>query len=103
MPINVTQSPYLPLLQTKETLTTRVSSFGSKCELPAPLLKKIGDCGIMDSILSFAEFKSQKELKKGDGAKRARLTGAGLGYGSPLLLDVFLHDSMHEARLCMPS
>jgi DNA topoisomerase-2 len=30
----------------------------------------------MDNILSFAAFKSQKELKKSDGAKRSRLTGA---------------------------
>lgn len=30
----------------------------------------------MDNILSFAAFKSQKELKKSDGAKRSRLIGA---------------------------
>jgi hypothetical protein len=30
--------------QTKETLTTKASSFGSKCELPAPLLEKIAKC-----------------------------------------------------------
>ncbi len=30
----------------------------------------------MDLILSFASFKADKELKKGDGAKRQRLTGA---------------------------
>jgi hypothetical protein len=30
----------------------------------------------MDNILSFAAFKSQKDLKKSDGAKRSRLTGA---------------------------
>ena len=30
----------------------------------------------MENILSFAAFKSQKELKKSDGAKRSRLIGA---------------------------
>ena len=31
--------------------------------------------GVVDLILSFASFKANKELKKGDGAKRQRLTG----------------------------
>lgn len=30
----------------------------------------------MENILSYAAFKSQKDLKKSDGAKRSRLTGA---------------------------
>jgi hypothetical protein len=54
----------------------RASSFGSKCELPDPFLKKVANCGVVDSILSFASFKADRELKKGDGAKRHRLTGA---------------------------
>ena len=62
--------------QTKETLTTKVSSFGSKCELSPALLERIAKSGVVDSILSFADFKNQKELKKSDGAKRSRLTGA---------------------------
>ncbi|KAI7839009.1 hypothetical protein COHA_007248 [Chlorella ohadii] len=61
--------------QTKDTLTLRASSFGSKCELPDAFLKKVANCGIVDLILSFASFKADKELKKGDGAKRQRLTG----------------------------
>lgn len=31
-------------LQTKDTLTLRASSFGSKCDLPDPFLKKVGGC-----------------------------------------------------------
>lgn len=65
----------LPGLQTKENLTLRASSFGSKCEMSVPYLDKIIKCGLADSILSFAEFKSQKELKKNDGTKRSRLLG----------------------------
>lgn len=61
--------------QTKENLTLRASSFGSKCELPVPFLDKVAKCGLTDSILSFAEFRNNKELKKSDGAKRSRLTG----------------------------
>jgi len=61
--------------QTKDTLTLRASAFGSKCQLPDTFLKKLGNCGITDAILSFANFKANKDLKKGDGAKRQRLLG----------------------------
>jgi DNA topoisomerase-2 len=61
--------------QTKETLTLRASAFGSKCELPDAFLKRVMAGGLADAVLSFASFKANKELKKGDGAKRARLTG----------------------------
>lgn len=61
--------------QTKETLTIKASSFGSKCELTSQFMDKVAKCGVMDNILSFAAFKNQKELKKSDGAKRSRLTG----------------------------
>jgi hypothetical protein len=61
--------------QTKDTLTIKASSFGSKCELSPQLMDKVAKCGVMDNILSFAAFKNQKELKKSDGAKRSRLTG----------------------------
>ncbi|KAG0580579.1 hypothetical protein KC19_4G184100 [Ceratodon purpureus] len=61
--------------QTKETLTTRASSFGSKCELSAEFLKKVAKCGLVDNVLTWADFKQSKELKKNDGAKRQRITG----------------------------
>jgi hypothetical protein len=63
------------LLQTKDTLTIKASSFGSKCELTPQLMDKVAKCGVMDNILSFAAFKNQKQLTKSDGAKRSRLTG----------------------------
>lgn len=63
-------------MQTKETLTLRASSFGSKCDLPEKLIKKVGnDCGVIELVASFATFKSSKELKKSDGAKRSRIPG----------------------------
>lgn len=61
--------------QTKDTLTLRASAFGSKCDLPDAYLKKVAAAGVADAVLNFASFKANKELKKGDGAKRARLTG----------------------------
>ncbi|CAL5330796.1 unnamed protein product [Camellia sinensis] len=61
--------------QTKETLTIRQSSFGSKCELSQEFLKKVSKSGIVESLLSWADFKQSKDLKKTDGTKRQRITG----------------------------
>uniref|UniRef100_A0A6V7QY46 DNA topoisomerase 2 n=1 Tax=Ananas comosus var. bracteatus TaxID=296719 RepID=A0A6V7QY46_ANACO len=61
--------------QTKETLTTRQGSFGSKCELSQEFLKKVAKSGVVDNLLSWADFKQSKELKKTDGTKRQRITG----------------------------
>ncbi|KAI4333104.1 hypothetical protein L6164_017951 [Bauhinia variegata] len=47
--------------QTKETLTTRQSSFGSKCDLPESILKD--------------DFRNSKDLKKTDGTKTQRVRG----------------------------
>lgn len=73
--------PWSLSMQTKDTLTLRASSFGSKCDLPDTFCKKVANCGVVDLILSFASFKADRELKKGDGAKRQRLTGAGADRG----------------------
>ncbi|GAB4817907.1 hypothetical protein N2152v2_004953 [Parachlorella kessleri] len=61
--------------QTKDTLTLRASSFGSKCELSDAYLKKVANSGLLDAVMSFASFKANKDLKKSDGAKRSRVTG----------------------------
>ncbi|KAK9283698.1 hypothetical protein L1049_011948 [Liquidambar formosana] len=61
--------------QTKETLTIRQSSFGSKCELSQQFLTKVAKSGVVESLLSWADFKQNRDLKKTDGAKRQRITG----------------------------
>ena len=61
--------------QTKDTLTTRVSSFGSTCEVPDSMLKAIVKSPIMDAITRFANFKASAELKKSDGRKKSKLSG----------------------------
>lgn len=62
-------------MQTKETLTLKAASFGSKCELTPKFMDNVGKIGVMDAILAFANFKQNNALKKTDGAKRSRLTG----------------------------
>ncbi|KAF8097776.1 hypothetical protein N665_0281s0039 [Sinapis alba] len=59
--------------QTKETLTLRHSSFGSKCELSEDILKKVAKSGVVENLLSWATFKQSKELKKSDGTKTDRV------------------------------
>ncbi|CAJ1958909.1 unnamed protein product [Sphenostylis stenocarpa] len=61
--------------QTKETLTTRQTSFGSKCDVPESMLKEVANSGIVDTLLSWADFKQSKDLKKSDGTKTQRLRG----------------------------
>ncbi|OMO96852.1 DNA topoisomerase II, eukaryotic-type [Corchorus olitorius] len=61
--------------QTKETLTLRQSSFGSKCEFSEDFLKKVSKSGVVESLLSWAEFKHSKDLKKTDGTKSGKVRG----------------------------
>eukprot|EP01114_Cavostelium_apophysatum_P018499 TRINITY_DN5733_c0_g1_i1.p1 TRINITY_DN5733_c0_g1~~TRINITY_DN5733_c0_g1_i1.p1 ORF type:complete len:1490 (-),score=519.65 TRINITY_DN5733_c0_g1_i1:58-4527(-) len=51
--------------QTKETLTTKISHFGSECVLKKSFLQEIVDkTGIVDYILSWARLKQQAELAR---------------------------------------
>ncbi|RLN49417.1 hypothetical protein BBJ28_00012663, partial [Nothophytophthora sp. Chile5] len=63
--------------QTKETLTTRSSGFGSTFTLSDRFLKQVEKSGMVERILSFAAFKQTAELRRkgGGGGKRSRLTG----------------------------
>jgi DNA topoisomerase-2 len=62
--------------QTKETLTLRASQFGSKCPLSEDFVKKALKSGVVDSVLSYARFKQDQQLKKTDGSgKRTRISG----------------------------
>jgi len=61
--------------QTKENMTLKQSAFGSKCAMGDKFFKDTLNCGVLESILAFAQNKQNKDLKKTDGAKKARLTG----------------------------
>jgi DNA topoisomerase-2 len=55
--------------QTKETLTTLVTKFGSKCELSEKFYEKLYKSGIIELALSATEVVEQKKLVKTDGKK----------------------------------
>ena len=59
--------------QTKDTLTSKVSSFGSKCEVSVDFIKKLAKTDIINRIISFVHFKDELDMKKTDGSKRTRL------------------------------
>ena len=39
------------------------------------MVSAVTKCGIVESLLTWADFKQSKELKKMDGSKRQRITG----------------------------
>ena len=61
--------------QTKETLTTKKSKFGSKITLSDKFLAKIEKSSAVEKILSFAMFKERQQLEKKSGTKKKKLTG----------------------------
>jgi len=50
--------------QTKETLTTKQSKFGSSCEISDSMLKKLKKCGIVEMILDWVRAKEKVDLGK---------------------------------------
>ena len=61
--------------QTKDCLTTKLSKFGSRCDISDDLLKKILKLGIVEKAIAFAQLKSETSLTKTDGTKKSRLIG----------------------------
>jgi len=59
--------------QSKETLTTQASKFGSKCELSDKFFDKLYKTGIVDKAISLTDFHEQKKVAKTDGKKTSRV------------------------------
>lgn len=55
--------------QSKETLMTQITKFGSKCELSEKFYEKLYKSGIIENALSATEVVEQKKLTKTDGKK----------------------------------
>lgn len=60
--------------QTKEQMTAKPSTFGSKCVLTDGFIKKIRATDAIENILHFAEKKADKMMAKTDGNKRSRIS-----------------------------
>ena len=65
--------------QTKETLTTNKSKFGSTCELSSKFIENLSKLGIVEKAVALMEAKQNKTMKKTDGKKRNKITGIPIG------------------------
>lgn len=61
--------------QTKEELTSKLSSFGSRCDISDSFIKELAKTGIVDEVVNFATLKAMSALKKSDGKKTTSLIG----------------------------
>ena len=61
--------------QTKETLTTATTKFGSKCTISDKFIDKLAKCGVMEKAITLNAFKENSDFKKTDGIKRNILRG----------------------------
>jgi DNA topoisomerase-2 len=61
--------------QTKETLTTPASKFGSKYEIDEKVMEKVYKLGIVERALSVSASLDDKNSKKTDGKKRSSVRG----------------------------
>ena len=61
--------------QSKDTMTTPSSKFGSKCEVTEKFIEKIAKMGVMDAACAITEVKENKVAKKTDGAKTKSIRG----------------------------
>lgn len=61
--------------QTKETLTSPVSKFGSKAEISDRFIEKLYKSGIVERVLALSELSADREQKKTDGKKRSTVRG----------------------------
>jgi DNA topoisomerase-2 len=61
--------------QSKETLTTPSSKFGSKAELSDKFVDKLYKSGIVEKIIEMSQTQTQKDLKKTDGKKKKTIKG----------------------------
>ena len=61
--------------QTKESLNTPQSKFGSKCQVSDKFIDKLAKLGIMEAAISLTEIKDSKLAKKTDGRKTRNIRG----------------------------
>jgi len=61
--------------QSKETLTTPVSKFGSKADVSDKFIDKLYKTGIVEKIMAICEVNNNKDLKKTDGKKKNVIKG----------------------------
>ena len=80
--------------QTKEFMTSKMTDFGSKCEITPEFIKKIIKTGIADEVIRLAEFKKENELTKTDFKKTNKVSNI------EKLDDAHWAGKPHKSHLC---
>ena len=81
--------------QTKETLTTKSTAFGSTCKLPEDVLKKIqSKLDLVNTLMVAQKEKDDKDNKKSDGKKQCKI------YGIPKLEDAAWAGTAAKSAAC---
>ena len=60
--------------QTKVNLSSKPSSFGSKCSFDDKTMKQIIKCGVVENILDWAKMKQSSDMRRKDGAKKSKIS-----------------------------
>ena len=61
--------------QTKESMTTNIANFGSKCEISDKFIEKLLKMGLLDRIEKTIELENTRLVKKTDGTKKESIRG----------------------------
>ena len=61
--------------QSKETLTTPASKFGSKAEISDKFIEKLYKSGIVEKLIEISNVQGNNEMKKTDGKKKTMIKG----------------------------
>lgn len=61
--------------QSKETLTTQISKFGSKAEISDKFIDKLYKSGIVEKLMEISTIQGNNEMKKTDGKKKNIIRG----------------------------
>jgi len=61
--------------QTKDTMTTNITNFGSTCVVSDKFVEKLAKMGVMDAACALTEVKEHKAAKKTDGSKTKSIRG----------------------------
>jgi DNA topoisomerase II len=59
--------------QTKETLTTNKSKFGSECIVPTKMIDELANMGVIERAINLSKFQDTQLLIKTDGKKRSKI------------------------------
>ena len=81
--------------QTKDTMNTNISKFGSTCKISDTFIDKVAKLGIMQHAININQIRETKNVKKTDGKKTRSIRGI------PKLMDAHLAGSTKSSQCAL--